>query len=335
MKIKLFIALFFLSCQNGWGQERIEIVATASMIADMVKNIAGDLANVETIVPIGGDPHTYDPTPSAAMLASRADLVFVNGLTFEGWLEELIRNSGTDAEIIRVTEGIQPIASEQYQNATDPHAWMSAKMGLHYILNIKNALVNYAPAEAFLIETNYKVYKRKLEALDNYIDEQIRKIPQEKRILITSHDAFQYYGRRYGIRLESMLGVSTDSDVQTSDIRRLNEVIRESNVPAIFIESTINPKQLEQIARDNGIKIGGKLYSDSLGDGDSPASTYIDMLRHNTDVIVEGLTMYTPQKTARDQKQNNGRPAWMNWAAIILIITLFGLIVLRRRNSNP
>ncbi len=334
MKSKLIIILFFFHCLNGWSQEKIEIVATASMIADMVRNIAGDLANVETIVPIGGDPHTYDPTPSAALLASRADLVFVNGLTFEGWLEELIRNSGTDAEIIRVTEGIEPIASEQYQNATDPHAWMSAKMGLQYILNIKNALVKYTPAEAFLIETNYKVYKRKLEALDTYIEEQISKIPEDKRILITSHDAFQYYGRRYGIRLESMLGVSTDADVQTSDIRRLNEVIRETKVPAIFIESTINPKQLEQIARDNGIKIGGKLYSDSLGDEDSPASSYIDMLRHNTHVIVEGLSTSSPPKAPSGQQQS-GRPAWINWAGMILIIALLGLIMLRRRSSTP
>lgn len=334
MKSKLIIILFSCSCLNAWGQEKIEIVATASMIADMVKNIAGDLANVQTIVPIGGDPHTYDPTPGAAMLASKADLVFVNGLTFEGWLEDLIRNSGTDAEIIRVTEGIEPIASVQYQNATDPHAWMSAKMGLQYILNIKNALSNYAPAEAFLIETNYKVYRRKLEALDAYIEEQISKIPEDKRILITSHDAFQYFGRRYGIRLESMLGVSTDADVQTSDIRRLNEVIRESKVPAIFIESTINPKQLEQIARDNGIRIGGKLYSDSLGDEDSPAATYIDMLRHNTDVIVEGLSASTPPKGATEQS-HEGRPAWMNLVGIILVIALLGLIVLRRRNSTP
>lgn len=333
MKIKLAVLIIFFSLQAGFGQDKLEIVATASMIADMVEEIAGDLANVRSIVPIGGDPHTYDPTPSAALMASKADIVFVNGLTFEGWLEELVRNSGTKARIVTVTKGIDPIASETYQNATDPHAWMSARLGLRYILNIKNTLVEFAPAEAFLIETNYKAYKRKLEALDRYIEEQINSIPADRRILITSHDAFQYYGRRYGIQLESILGVSTDADAQTSDIRRLNEVIRNSSVPAVFIESTINPKQLEQIAKDNGIVIGGKLYSDSLGDEDSPAPTYLDMLKHNTDVIVEGLTLEGDKIVENHQHDAAGRPAWMNWVGILLVISLLALIILRRTTS--
>ena len=146
------------------------------------------------------------------------------------------------------------------------------------------------PDNADIFEFNYGVYKQQLEDLDQYIKSEIQKIPAEKRVLITSHDAFQYYGRAYGIRLEAILGTSTDAEAQTSDIVRLNKVIRESKVPALFVESTVNPKLLKQLATDNDIRIGGQLYADSIGDDKSPASSYIDMLKHNTDTIVAALT---------------------------------------------
>jgi ABC-type Zn uptake system ZnuABC Zn-binding protein ZnuA len=333
MRKIVFLLMAFLTCFTGFSQDKINIVATASMIADMAQNIAGDEAIVKSIVPIGGDPHTFDPTPSAAILASKADLAFVNGLTFEGWLQELIENSGTKAKVITVTDGIDPIASETYENATDPHAWMSAKLGLQYILNIKNALSAFAPQHAAKFEANYEIYKQKLIELDQYIEQQIQSIPEEKRILITSHDAFQYYGRRYNIQLESILGVSTDADAQTSDIKHLNEVIRNTKVPAVFVESTINPKHLKQIAKDNNIVIGGKLYSDSLGDSKSPASTYLDMLRNNTDVIVKALSQSRQVQDEKTNDKSSNRPPWMNWVGGVLILALISLIFLRRRRS--
>lgn len=332
---KIRIILFILFAWNlGHTQDKINIVATASMIADMVENIAGDVAVVKSIVPIGGDPHTYDPTPSSAILASKADIAFVNGLTFEGWLQELIENSGTKAKVITVTKGINPIASEKYQNATDPHAWMAANLGVQYILNIKNALVDYAPEYSELFEANYSNYKKELEELDAYIEQKIQSIPKEKRILITSHDAFQYYGRRYGIQLESILGVSTDADAQTSDIKNLNEVIQNTQVPAVFVESTINPKHLKQIAKDNNIRIGGKLYSDSLGDKKSPASTYLKMLRSNTDVIVSGLSQSRPGPDQVTEETQSKRPGWIKWAGGLLLLGLIALIFLRRINTK-
>ena len=300
MRDLIFIALLLLATACGGGEQASEsqssegqkdapkIVATASIFADMAQNIAGNLLEVQTIVPVGSDPHLHEPTPRDARMVSRADVILMNGLTFEGWLKELIENAGTKANVVRITEGVNPIGGA-YENATDPHAWMDIQNGLIYIENIKNAMAAAVPEFAEEFNFNYQVYRQQLEELDVYIKAEIEKIPAKKRILITSHDAFAYYGRRYGIRLEAALGTSTDAEVQISDIKRLNQVIRENDIPAIFVESTINPKLLKQLAADNEIEIGGELFADSIGDKDSDAPTYYDMLKHNTDVIVKAL----------------------------------------------
>lgn len=271
------------------AQEQPKVLATASMIQDMAQNIVGDLYEVGLIVPIGGDPHIYEPTPSDAKMVSKSDLIFKNGLTFEGWLNELIENSGTKADVVTVTDGINPITSDKYANSVDPHCWMDAKLGLKYIENIKNGLIKLDPKNKLNYTKNFEAYHQKLVVTDQYIKTQLNKIPKEQRVLITSHDAFQYFGRKYDIQLEAVMGTSTDAEVQTSDIIRLGNVIKNQKVPALFVESTINPKLLEQLAKDHKISIGGELFADSLGDEKSPADTYINMLRHNADTILEGL----------------------------------------------
>ena len=324
LSIAVLFAIIALRGQDG----KPSVVATASMIADMIQEIAGDFVELECIVPIGGDPHIYDATPRDAQLVNEADLIFKNGLTFEGWLNELIENAGSAAKIITVTDGIKPIESLQYANASDPHAWMDVSLGLTYIKNIKEAIVELDPTHQETYVENYNIYRAKLEALDTYIKDQISSIPARQRILITSHDAFQYYGRRYGVRLESVLGTSTDADVQTSDIMRLNKVIQDNDVPALFIESTINPKILEQIAADQDILIGGKLYADSLGDQESPAPTYLQMLRHNTDVIVKalsGLRKKVEVESSTDQK-------WWLYGVIAAVCILVFMILMKRIN---
>jgi len=333
MKKILFFLVFLFSLQYTWAQQKV-VVATASMMGDMAKNIAGGEVLVKTIVPIGGDPHTYEPTPKDVQLVVNADLVIKNGLTFEGWLDELIENSGTKAKTVRVTEGINPIQSATYKNSADPHAWMDASLGLIYIKNIKDALVELAPEHKETFEFNYGVYKKQLEDLDAYIFQQIQTIPEKKRVLITSHDAFQYYGRRYGIRLEAILGTSTDAQVQTSDIKRLNKVIQKNQVPAVFIESTINPKLLKQLASDNNVVVGGELYADSIGDKDSPAPTYIDMLKSNTDVIVKALSKaFVPNAEAMataEEDANSGNSLWL-WGAIAGLMLLGFLFIARMK----
>jgi len=283
----LFLSMSFFSLAQS---NHPKIVATASMIADMAQNIVGDKFEITTIVPIGKDPHTYEPTPSDATKVANAKVVLKNSLTFEGWLEKLIDNSGTKAKVITVTNGVDVIESLTYANSADPHAWMSAENGVMYAENIKNAIVEFDSDNKDYYESNYTAYAKKLRALDQYIKTQIATIPESQRILITSHDAFQYFGRRYGVRLESILGTSTDAQAQTSDIVRLNKVIQKNNVPAVFIESTVNPKMLQELANSNDITIGGSLYADSIGDKDSDAPTYYDMMKYNTDVIVKALS---------------------------------------------
>lgn len=309
---------------HSQSEERLSVVATASMISDMTKNIAGGLVDIKTVVPIGGDPHIYEPTPGDAQMIANADLILKNGLTFEGWLNELIEYSGTKAKVVTVTDGIAAIKSLVYQNATDPHAWMDVSNALTYIENIKKALIQLDPKHANVYNQNFDAYYEKLVKLDDYIKERIQEIPEKKRILITSHDAFQYYGRRYGISLESVLGVSTDADVQTSDMIRITKVIKESGVPALFVESTINPKILEQLAADNHISIGGKLYADSIGDKDSPAPSYYDMLKHNTDVIVDALS--APNNYQKSKSSGNTLYLYA-FLGILMVIFLIVLVV--------
>ena len=328
--IPVFILpVFFLSTLIAQDGEKPLIVATASMFSDMAANIGGDLIETAMIVPIGGDPHIYEPTPGDVRLLLNADLVFQNGLTFEGWINELIKNSGSNAQVVTLTSGITPIVSEKHQNATDPHAWMEPSNGKIYALNIKDALVKLLPEKQEQINRQYESYINQLDELDQYIKDNIAKIEPSKRILITSHDSFHYYGRRYGVRLESVLGTSTDADVRTSDLIRLNQVIQENNIPVVFIESTINPKLLNQVASDNKISIGGKLYSDSLGDKDSPANTYINMIRYNTDIIVKGLTSVASTEENEFTSKNNSK--WFIWLGVVFLAVFLALWLFRKK----
>ncbi len=329
-RLFLLIIPFLFFSIPGYSQEKPKVLATASMIMDMAKNIGGDHLDIQCIVPIGGDPHLYDPNPTDAKMVARADLILKNGLTFEGWLNELIENSGTKARSVLVTEGIKPITSLTYQNATDPHAWMDVSNAYVYIKNIKDAFVQLAPEHRESFEKNYASYLLQLQELDQYIFNKIKTIPKDKRILITSHDAFQYYGRHYGIQLEAIMGVSTDAEVRTSDISRLNKIIQSSKVPAVFIESTINPKLLKQVASDNNVAIGGELFADSIGDKDSDAPTYIDMLKHNTDTIVRGLLMENLAVT--EQQKTPVSTYWLY--ALIGLLFVGGFYIVVRKLDN-
>lgn len=304
-KIILGIGAYFLLA-NLNAQEKPLVVASASIFADMTEILAGEQVEVKTIVPIGEDPHIYEPTPGDAQLIAKADLILINGLTFEGWLNELIENSGTKAKVVTITKGVEPIESIKYKNSTDPHAWMDAGNGLIYIKNIKEALSELDPDHADIYSFNHDLYRQQLLDMDKYIRQLIESIPESRRILVTSHDAFRYYGKRYGIRVEAILGTSTDAEVQTSDIIRLNKIIKESGIPAVFIETTVNPKLLEQLAKDNKIEIGGQLYSDSIGDKDSPAPTYLEMLKFNTQTIVSALTKEAEESVSDDKAPSSG-----------------------------
>lgn len=326
----LLACSLFISVLPLPAQQKPLVVSSASIFADMAENLGGAFIEVQTVVPIGGDPHTYEPTPADARLAAKADLILINGLTFEGWLNEMIANSGTKATIVTITEGITPIQSEKYNNSTDPHAWMDAQNGFLYIHNIRNALKALVPEHAEEIDFNYEVYRQQLADLDAYIQQEIQKIPEKQRILITSHDAFRYYARRYGIQVEAILGTSTDAEAQTSDIQRLNKVIRENQVPAVFIETTVNPRLLKQIATDNNVSIGGQLYSDSIGDSNSPAPSYLDMLRYNTNTIVAALSQVITTDPVSDTSAKTNR--W--WYILLGAGLIIGFFVVAKKMNG-
>ncbi len=334
MKILKIICINLLIASSLLASEKPKIIATTTIISSITNEIGGDLVDVESLVPVGGDPHLYEPIPQDAIKIVKADLILMNGLTLEGWLNEFIDNSGTKATVVNTTTGIEAITSDKYSNSPDPHAWMDAANGIIYAENIKNALVAQDKPNEETYTKNFELLKAKLEELDKEIAASILSIPEEKRVLITSHDAFKYYGRKYGLRMESILGTSTDAQAQTSDINRLYKVIKETGFPAIFIESTINPQTIKQIAKDTKVKVGGKLYADSLGEPNSPAGTYEGMLRENTQTIVNGLTgqsrsVEEEQSVDEEKKRGSGLPF-----ILILSVVLLGGVWWMLRKVN-
>lgn len=294
---------------------KLNVVATTTIIYDIAANIDNrHRASLKCLMPLGGDPHIYEPTPKDARLIAESNVVLKNGFFLEGWLNKLIDNAGGTRLVVEVCKGSVPISNDKFHHAPDPHAWMDPVQGKIYAENIYKTLAQAVPEYADEFKSNYTAYAAKLDELDAYIRTQLNRIPAEHRVLVTSHDAFRYFSRRYGIEVEAALGTSTDAEVQVGDMQHLIDVINEKKIPAIFIESTINPKLLEQIAADNHVKIGGKLFSDSLGDSTTGASTYLDMLRYNTDTLVNALV-----NSVAEKPQENSLTA--------LFITVIGLFI--------
>lgn len=332
---KLYSTLFLLIFSSLlFSQDKLNVVSSCSIFKDMAANIAGDKINLQSIVPIGGDPHLHTPTPRDARIVSAADLVLINGMTFEGWIKELIDNSGTKGKTILITEGVTPIQSSVYKNSSDPHAWMNAANGLVYIENIKDALVAADPANEAFYTTNYNSYKTELEKAHATIKQQVSTIPSERRILVTSHDAFSYFGKAYGLTVEPIIGVSTEADVQTADMVRVAKVIKENNVPAVFVESTINPKILQQIAKDNDVEIGGELYADSLGEPGSEGDTYLGMLLHNAQTITTALSKETASTSSTDASTGDSKFLLYGLAFLGLFLLVVTFLFLKRSSSN-
>ncbi len=322
MRNILVYLILFINVNQSWSQ-KAKILSTASMWFDMCKVISGDLVECDYIVPIGSDPHLYEPTPGDLLKVNEADAILINGLTFEGWLTKLISNSGTHAKQILITEGIKPIESLIYHNATDPHAWMDVENAIIYAENIYKCLADLVPLHKEEFYFNFQIYKLELQKLHEHVKTSVQLIPANKRVLITSHDGFRYFGNKYGIQLEPLQGTSTEADVQSTTLLKVNQIIRERKIPAIFVESTINPKLIEQIQKENKIIIGGKLYADSLGDSTSMATTYIDMIKHNIDVIGSALKKETLPKATYVTNTNGSIYLWIIGFYSISIFLLY------------
>jgi zinc/manganese transport system substrate-binding protein len=275
------------------SQPRKLAVASTSIIADFVRNVGGDRIEVKALVGANGDAHVYSPTPGDAREIAAAAIVFVNGFGLEGWLPRLVSASSSKAPVIVVSKGIaarrMPDEEHPGRTVTDPHAWQSIADAKIYVANIRDGLATVDPAGKPAYDANTQAYLATLDALESEVRTALAAIPAERRKIITTHDAFGYFGAAYGMSFIAPEGVSTDSEPSAKDVARIIRQIKKQKIPAVFLENVSDPRLMEQIARETGAAIGGKLYSDALSEPGGPAATYIDMMRHNVRELAKAL----------------------------------------------
>jgi zinc/manganese transport system substrate-binding protein len=277
----------------------VKAIATFSILADFVRNVGGGRVDVAALVGPNGNAHVYAPSPADAKKVADAKVVFVNGLGFEGWLDRLVKASASTAPVIVASKGIKPIersaddhgaAHEHDHGRADPHAWQSVPNAKIYVANIRDALAALDPAGKPVYETNADSYLGKLDALDREVRDVIASIPADRRRVITSHNAFDYFGAAYGINFTAPQGVSTESEASAKDVAAIITQIRRDKAAAVFLENVTDPRLMRQIATETGAKVGGVLYSDALTDPSGDAPTYIDLIRHNLKQLAAALT---------------------------------------------
>jgi zinc/manganese transport system substrate-binding protein len=291
------IAAVVLGAAPAAAQDRIKVVATFSILGDLVKNVGGDRVELSTLVGPNGDTHVYAPSPADAKKLADARVVFSNGLGFEGWIARLVKASGTKAPNVTASKGIKTrrIAGGHGHGhghghaESDPHAWQSVANAKIYVANIRDGLIAADPAGKAAYEANAGAYLARLDALDREVREAVQKIPADRRKIITTHDAFGYFKDAYGLDFIAPLGVSTETEMSAKDVARLIVQIRKQRIPAVFVENISDARLLGRIAEETGAKIGGTLYSDALTDEKGGAPTYIDMIRHNIRVLSAAL----------------------------------------------
>jgi zinc/manganese transport system substrate-binding protein len=275
------------------AQERIKIIATFSVLADLTKNVGGDRVDVDALVGPNGDAHVYAPAPADAKKVADAKVVIANGLGFEGWIARLVKASGTKAPIVIASKGVKARKAEgghdHGHGGSDPHAWQSVGNVKIYVTNIRDALAAADPGGKAAYEANAGAYLAKLDALDRDIRNAVAKIPAERRRIITTHDAFGYFKDAYGIDFIAPQGVSTESEASAKDVAKIINQIKKQKIPAIFVENVSDPRLLKRISEETGAKIGGTLYSDALTDDKGPAPSYIEMMRHNVETLAAAL----------------------------------------------
>lgn len=295
--------------QDAAPAPKMPVVATFSILGDFVKQVGGDRVSVSTLVGPNGDAHVFQPAPADAKKIAAAKVVFVNGLGFEGWIDRLVKSSGTKAKIFVASKGVEPreMAEEGEEaghdahakdakghdhdhGGTDPHAWQSVANARLYVANIRDGLIAADPDGRAAYEANAAAYTAKLDALENEVKAAIARIPVEKRRIITSHDAFGYFSAAYGIEFVAPQGVSTEAEASARDVAKIIRQIKAEKIPAVFMENISDPRLVKRIASETGAKIGGEVYSDALSDDKGPASTYIDMIENNIHAFSAALS---------------------------------------------
>lgn len=265
----------------------LKVVASFSILGDMVRNVAGEHAEVTTIVGPDADAHLYQPSVDDARAAAEADVIFVNGMGFETWSAELIAASGTEASVIVATEGVEPLMVE---GEIDPHAWNALPNARIYVANIAEGLASADPTNAEAYRENAAAYAAKIDALHARAQAEIGALPASNRTVVTAHDAFGYLGAAYGLTFLAPLGIDTDAEPSARELAELIAQIREVGAAALFVENVTSPDLVAQIGRETGLEIGGRLYSDALSVKGGPATSYLAMVEHNLTSIVTALS---------------------------------------------
>ena len=280
----------------------VKAVATFSILADMVREVGGDRVEVVTLVGPDGDAHVYQPTPTDAKNVAAADIVFVNGMGFEGWIDRLITSAGFRGPVVVATEAIEPLtAAEDHDHGhdhghshdhgeVDPHAWQSLENAKIYVRNIRDGLIALDAAGAAVYGANAERYLAEIAALDTEVRAAVANLPKQRRTVITSHDAFGYFAQAYGLTFRSPTGVSSEAEASAKDVADLIRQIRADSIPAVFMENITDPRLLEQIRKETGAALGGTLYSDALSQPDGPAPTYLEMFRYNLRTLTSALS---------------------------------------------
>jgi len=268
----------------------MHVVASFTIIADMIRQVGGDHVDVVSLVGWNGDPHAYEPSPDDAKRLRAADIVFVNGMGLEGWMNRLISASGYQGKPVFTANGMSVLKMEEDGKViVDPHAWNSAANGTIYVRNIIEALSAADPEDAQDFKTSGEKYIKELEALDAYAHQEIDAIALAKRKVITTHDAFGYFSRDYGVMFLSPVGLSTETEASAATVAKLIKQIKAEHVHAYFFENSNDPRLVQQIAKATGAVPGGELYVEALSPPDGPANTYAQMFRYNVDQLVRAM----------------------------------------------
>lgn len=295
--------------------EQVKVVASFSIIGDLARTVGGERVAVSTIVGPNGDAHTYEPRPRDARALATADVILMNGLHFDSFIERLIRASGSRALVIPLSRGADLLhdpdgghwhhyagRSVFHQGEHDPHAWQSIRNALVYVANITHAFCARDLVHCDSYRANAAAYSEELRALDAEIRKQLQQIPEGRRTVATSHGAFRYFESEYGVRFVAPAGVSTSAEPSAADVARIIKQIRSNEISAIFVENMTDPRLMQRIASEAGARIAGTLYSDALSEAEGPASSYLALMRHNAMTIVEALRVRPPNPPATDRR---------------------------------
>ena len=286
----LILALALGLAAHGAMAKTLNVVASFSILSDITSQVGGEHVNVTALVGPDGDPHTFEPSAKESALLNKADVVVVNGLGLEGWLDRLVKASGFKGQLVVASNGVQThTLKEDGVTVTDPHAWNSAANGALYAQNILNALVKADPADEAALNASGQRYIAQLKQMDSWAKERFSAIPQAKRKVLTSHDAFGYFARAYGVEFMAPQGISSESEASAAQVAEIIRQIKADDVHVWFMENQLDPRLVKQIAGATGAQPGGELYPEALSEKGGAADTYQKAFRHNVDTIVNSI----------------------------------------------